>query len=132
MNLTIPHQESYSRGELLLRTFFGWLYIGIPHGIVLAILGVVSAIITFIAFFAILFTGKYPQGMFDFQVNVLAWSMRVTARTTNLVDGYPPFAMEAPDDPVQLTVDYPETLSRGLLLLKVFFGWLYVAIPHGS
>ena len=131
MRLIIPYQESFSRAELLLRSFFGWLYIMIPHGIILAILGIISYFITFIAFFAILFTGKYPEGMFNFQVGVQRWQMRVTARMMNIQDGYPPFSMDSGGDTVDLHVPYPPSLSRGLLLLKVFFGFLYVGIPHG-
>ena len=67
MKLTVQHQESYSRGELLLRTFFGWLYIMIPHGFVLLFVALWSAILQFVAFWIILFTGRYPQSMFDFR-----------------------------------------------------------------
>jgi hypothetical protein len=131
MELIIQHQDSYSRGELLLRTFFGWLYILIPHAIALWVMGIVAAIISFIAFWAVLFTGKYPKGMFDFMVGVLAWGMRVQASFMNLVDGYPEFGLDPQSgEKVKLSVEYPESLRRGLLLLRVFLGWLYVGIPH--
>ncbi len=131
MRLYIEHQPSYSRLELLLRTFFGFFYIGIPHGIVLYLLGLVAAILNFITFFAILFTGKYPQSMFDFQKGFMAWGLRVQARFFHLVDGYPPFGLEAPGDKVQFDITNPPSLSRLLLLLKVFLGGFYVGIPHG-
>jgi len=70
MNLTITHQEKYSRGELLLRTFLGWLYIVIPHFIVLFFLQIWSSILTFLAFWSILFAARYPKGMFNFQVKL--------------------------------------------------------------
>jgi len=57
MKIGIRHQESYSRGELLLRTFFGAFYIAIPHFLVLIFLFIGSAIINFITFWAILITG---------------------------------------------------------------------------
>ncbi|MFC2155921.1 hypothetical protein ACFLRB_05480 [Acidobacteriota bacterium] len=61
MKLTIKHQESYSRGELLLRTFFGWIYIVIPHDFALWLVGIWAGILSFLAWWVILFTGKYPQ-----------------------------------------------------------------------
>jgi hypothetical protein len=131
MKFDILHQESYSRGQLLLRMFFGYFYIAIPHFFVLMFLSFISGIITFIAFWAILFTGKYPTGMFSFQVNYMKWTYRVIARLMNLADGYPKFGLNAEDSILVFDIPNPESLSRGLLLLKVFFGFIYVLIPHG-
>jgi hypothetical protein len=131
MKFTITHQESYSRLELLLRTFFGWLYMAIPHGFLLMFLGIWSAILTFIAFWVILFTGRYPESMFEYQVGYNRWGLRLRARMMNLADGYPAFGINAQDDKVTFELPYPEKLSRGLLLLRIFFGWIYVGIPHG-
>ena len=61
MKLTIKHQEKYSRGELLLRTIFGALYIYLPHGFILMFVGLWGGILQFVAFWVILFTGRYPQ-----------------------------------------------------------------------
>jgi hypothetical protein len=66
MKLTVTHQESYSRIELLLRTFFGWLYMAVPHGIILMFLALLSGILTFVAFWVVLITAQYPKGMFEF------------------------------------------------------------------
>lgn len=131
MQLTIKHQDTYSRGELILRTLFGWLYIAIPHGFLLFFMGIWSSILSFVAFWVILFTGRYPQSMFEFQVGYMHWSVRVNARMLNVSDGYPPFGIDAQDEYVSLEVPYPEQLSRGILLLRVFFGFIYVLIPHG-
>lgn len=131
MKLTIVHQESYSRGELLLRTFFGLLYIGIPHGFLLLFLGIWSAILMLIAFFIVLFTGNYPRNFFEYQVNVMKWSLRVQSRIFNLSDGYPPFGLKATDASIELDIPYPEKLSRLLLIVRVLFGWIYIYIPHG-
>jgi hypothetical protein len=131
MKILIKHQDTYSRGELLLRTFFGWLYIAIPHGIILGILGFASAFVTFIAFWAVLFTGKYPRGMWDFMMNLQRWQLRVQARLMNLADGYPAFGMTSKDENTEIDMEYPEKLSQGLLLLRMFFGYIYVMIPHG-
>lgn len=131
MELSIRHQESYSRGELLLRTFFGWIYIFIPHLFLLFFISIWSSILTFISWWAILFTGKYPQSFFNFQVKTLRWSLRVSASFQNLVDGYPPFGLNSEWDKVSLDIPYPESLSRGVLLLKTFLGAIYCGIPHG-
>jgi len=131
MKLTIKHQERYSRGELILRTLFGWLYIALPHGFILFFLSIWSSILNFIAFWVVLFTGRYPQTMFEFQVGYTRWNVRVNARMMNVSDGYPPFGIEAQDEYVNLEVPYPEKLSRGILLLRLFFGFFYVLIPHG-
>jgi hypothetical protein len=71
-------------------------FLAIPHYIVLACLAVVVVVIWIIAWFAILFTGRYPRGMFDFTVGVLRWGLRVSAYAFLLVtDKYPAFSMEA-------------------------------------
>lgn len=70
-----------------------WL-LAIPHFIVLMFLGLVLVIVTVIAWFAILFTGRYPRGMFDYAVGVLRWQWRVNAYFLLLsTDRYPPFAL---------------------------------------
>jgi hypothetical protein len=127
----IDQQEEYSRGELLLRTFFGWIYITLPHAFILALLGIWSSILTFVAFWSILFTGRYPESMFEFQEKLLRWSTRLNAVTLNLRDGYPAFGLDAQHDGVSVEIPYPEHFSRGELILKVLFGVIYVLIPHG-
>jgi hypothetical protein len=131
MKITIIHQESYSRLELLLRTLFGWLYIAIPHGFLLFFVSIWSAILTFVAFWVVLFTGRYPQSMFEFQVGLTRWNIRLSACMYNLADGYPAFGVNAVSENANLDMPYPESLSRGLLLLRILFGWIYVLIPHG-
>ena len=130
MKLTIQHQENYSRGHLLLRTFFDFLYIAIPHMFLLFFVGLWALILMFIAWWVVLFTAKYPKGMFDFMVKLFNWQTRLNATISNLVDGYPAFGVNGKSDRVSLEVEYPEKLSRGLLLLRLFFGFIYVLIPH--
>jgi hypothetical protein len=131
MKLIIKHQEQYSRLELLLRTFFGWLYIALPHGFILFFLNIWAGILTFLAFWAVLFAGKYPKSFYSFQVSLQRWYIRLRARLYNLSDGYPAFGIKGTDEHTEFDMPYPEKLSRGLLILRLLFGWLYVGIPHG-
>jgi hypothetical protein len=129
MNFAIHRQEKYSQGQLLLRTFFGYFYILIPHGIVLQILGIWTQLSSFIAFLSCLFTGKYPKGIFNWQVRYMRWSMRVQTRIMNMRDGYPKFGMDAEDNGFVLDFTYPEKVNQGKVLLRLFLGF-FMAIPH--
>ena len=105
-----------------------WILL-IPHYIALWFLFIAMFVLTVIAFFAILFTGRYPRAIFDFNVGVLRWAWRVGFYGYSALgtDHYPPFtfAMDA-DYPASLDVPYPEHLSRGLVLIK----WWVLAIPQ--
>lgn len=131
MKLNITHQEKYSRGELLLRFFFGLIYIGIPHFFLLAIVGIWSGILSFVTFWVVLFTGKFPESIFNFQIGFTNWSLRVQATLANLVDGYPAFFPSGKSGTVSLEVPRPEKVSRGLVIVRLLFGVIYVGIPHG-
>jgi len=130
MKLSIQHQESYSRGELLLRTLFGFIYIMIPHFFVLLFVAIGAMFVNLISFWAILIMGKFPQGMWNYLYNLMRWTLRLNARLDNLADGYPAIGLGGQDDKTKLEMAYPESSSRGLLLLRTFFGFIYVYIPH--
>lgn len=130
MKLSITHQEKYSRGQLLLRTILGLFYIRIPHGFLLGIISIWSNILSFVTFWVVLFTAKFPESIFKFQVGMLSWNLRVEATLANLVDGYPAFFPSGTSDTVVLEVPRPERVSRGLVLLRLF-SVIYVWIPHG-
>jgi hypothetical protein len=69
-------------------------FLAIPHYIVLIFLGLAAIVCVIIAWFAILFTGRYPRGLFDFVEGVMRWTNRVTAYAFILVtDQYPPFRL---------------------------------------
>jgi len=108
-----------------------WLvkwFLLIPHYIVLVFLWIAFAVAWVIALFTILFTGKYPRGLFDFNLGVLRWTWRISFYSYSALgtDKYPPFTLKAGGYPADLEVTYPEKLSQGLVLVK----WWLLAIPQ--
>jgi hypothetical protein len=119
LTFEIDYPETLSRWKIFVK----WL-LAIPHWISLWVMGFVAGILLFVAWFAILITGRFPRGMWDFMLLYLRWSANVYAYSVTLQrDEYPPFGDAT--YPVHLNLEYPQSLSRWLIFVK----WLLV-IPH--
>ena len=118
----VERQEEYHRLLPLVK----WLLV-IPHLLVLILLGIGAMFAIFVSFFAVLFTRRYPRGLFDYVVGVHRWAWRVAAYYLLMTDEYPPFTLEDdPDYPARFEIDYPED---GVDRWRPLFAWL-LAIPY--
>ena len=114
-------QDEYHRFLPLVK----WL-LAFPHYIVLFFLGIGVIFVKIVAFFAVLFTARYPRGMYDYVAGVFRWSWRVSAYVYLLRDEYPPFTLdEDPSYPATFEIEYPERIDRWRPLVQ----WL-LAIPY--
>ena len=102
-----------------------WLLV-IPHFIALFFVGIGAFFVWIYGFFAVLFTGRWPRGAFEYLVGTLRWAYRVVAYFHLMTDAYPPFSLDDdPDHPVRLSVEYPEHIANWRPLVQ----WL-LAIPY--
>jgi hypothetical protein len=90
----VDYPERLSRWLIFIK----WILV-IPHYFILYIVFFIAAFIWFVGWFAILFTGRFPRGMFDFIVGVMRWNYRVTAYTGLLRDEFPPYSIAAEAGP---------------------------------
>jgi hypothetical protein len=84
-----PELEDRNR----VTVFFRWLTV-IPSAIVLTVIGIAAAVAAFIGAFAILFTGRWPEGLRTFLVGYLRWTVRLSGYALLLTDEYPPFSLD--------------------------------------
>jgi Domain of unknown function (DUF4389) len=121
----VTFEVDYVERRNRLTTFFRLLLV-IPVAIVLYVFGIVASIAVVIAWFAIVITGRYPQGLYDFVADFNRFLARVTAYAVLLSDPYPPFSgADDPSYPVRMHFSGPlERYSR----LKTFFR-IILAIP---
>jgi hypothetical protein len=117
----VQYPERLSR----MLIFVKWWLLSIPQLLIVYALNTVSGVIGLVAWFAILFTRRYPKGLFEVVVGFNRWGANVTSYTGLLRDEYPPFGTDPGSYPLRYEVDYPEKLSRWLIFVK----WL-IAFPH--
>lgn len=129
MNFDIKKQDSYSRGELLLRALFGWLYILIPHYFVLLVYSIGSMFYSLWTFFSILFTRKYPEDAHNFFVKVGRYSLRLGASLYNMRDGYPGFSLDQVEEGITFDMPYRPEIKRRVLLVRHLFA-IFLLLPH--
>jgi len=120
LRLDVEYPEQLNRWLVLVK-----LLLAIPHILIVQALLVVAFVVQIIAFFAILFTTKFPRELFEFVENIYRWQANLFAYVGLMRDEYPPFSWEAGQYPVTFQIEYPENLNRWLPLVK----WL-LAIPH--
>ena len=132
MRFDVDYPELPSRGLALLGAllFIKELLL-IPHLIILFALGIAASLVVYIGFWAVLITGKYPMGLFDFVVGVQRWQTRTDSWMYGFADRYPPFSKDVEYYAARFEVDYPESSSRALALLgALLFIKLVLLIPH--
>jgi hypothetical protein len=114
----------YPDGLSRLLIFVKWL-LAIPHYIALIFLAIGAYVVLIISWFAVIITGQYPAGMFNYMAGVIRWNARVQAYVFLMTDKYPPFSLaDDPSYPVHVEIDYPPKIARWRPLLA----WL-LAIP---
>lgn len=118
VRLDVEYPDSLSR----LLIFVKWL-LAVPHYFALVFLAIGAYVVWVLSFFAVLITGRYPEGMFNYMVGVFRWAARVQAYVLLMTDVYPPFSLEDdPNYPVRVELDYPQHMARWRPLVH----WLLV------
>ena len=127
MPYPVTFKAEYVEKRSRLTTFFR-LLLAIPHVIFLYFYGLAAGVVVIIAWFALLFTGRYPQGMYDFVAGALRYGTRVCGYAFLLSDEYPPFSGDpATPYPVDLIIGPPKpeynrlkVLFRIILMIPVY------------
>jgi Domain of unknown function (DUF4389) len=122
----VTFEADYVEKRSRLTTFFR-LILAIPHLIVLTFYAIAAWVVVIVAWFALLFTGRWPQGMYDFVGGFMRYSTAVYGYVNLLTDAYPPFGPDTDDYPVRLNISPPkEEYTR----LKVLFRIILMIPPY--
>jgi hypothetical protein len=89
--IQVEYPESLSRGQALIK----WWLLALPHYLVVAALISVRGVLVLVAGATLVFTGRYPEGVFDLVIGIERWSYRVAAYASLMTDEYPPFRFDA-------------------------------------
>ena len=92
VNYSVDYPEKSSRFLVLARLLLGWLYIGIPHGLFGLAYGIAAFFVAILSYFAILITGHFPLGWFDFLIRYSRYVNRLVAYCSCMTDKHPPFS----------------------------------------
>ena len=124
--LPVTFEQNYVERRSRLTTFFR-LILAIPHYVVLSLWAIAASLVVIVAWFVLLFTARWPRGMFDFVAGTGRWAVRLSGYYFLLTERYPPFSMgEEPDYPIRAEFPYPE---QGIARWRPIVQWL-LAIPH--
>lgn len=127
--LEVKYQNSYSRLQLLARSFLGIIYIVIPHFFALLFMILWAKLLWLYATFYILLKGKYPKNVFEYQLGLLRWLARLHIAVYNLADEYPAFGINKEEEYLKLEITYNETPDRLWVLLR-FILLPVLILPH--
>ncbi len=129
ISLHIERQATYSRAQLVLRLLFGWLYIVLPHLILLSFVLLWAKILWLYATFYILLKGEYPIKTKEYLIHGMRWLSRVHASAYNLTDTYPKFGLNPEVDYLKLDFETKEPIDRLSVLVRFILGSVLL-IPH--
>lgn len=133
LTVVAEYPERSSRGLALAAILFflkGLLLF--PHLFAMYFLGIITMVTGFVGQLAVLFVGSYPEALWNFNLGVLRWTVRMNAWLYGITDEYPPFRLSAGSYPVDVLAERPESSSRLLALLTLLFcfGKMLLAVPH--
>jgi hypothetical protein len=105
-----------------------WL-LAVPHYFALFFIGIGAFFVLIWAFFAVLFTGRWPRGAFDYMVGTYRWAYRVAVYVHLMTDAYPPFSFDDdPDYPVRVGIEYPERIANWRPLVQWLLAFPYLVV----
>ena len=127
--LQVQYQENFSKSKLLLRIFFGVLYIAFPHLIAVFLFTIWGKWMWVYSVFVVLITGKLPENIFNYQIKLLKWLSRIYISVYNLTDEYPEFWLSGNSSSLTINAAYNETPNRLTTLFRLILAPL-IFLPH--